>query len=232
MASSYAVNLNDGLVPIEDFIQAGLQRQLANLFSCTVSWVQSTDKKRVVQSQSSEGKLAYPFLVLTMTDINDSDSSFNAKYMALNGFPVALSREGNTYSRVSFLPVQCNVAVEYYTNSAPELMRFVNKWKFAGKRGQLHFNVKYGRTTFAIRVIGSPSLSLPVREANPSETQEYLVTTQITMDSYLSSDMVTSDLATEINATAHVAADGVTAEEAVANASTQFWEFSSKETTP
>lgn len=228
MASNqYAVNLSEGLVPIEDFIRTGLQKQVATLFSCSASWVQSSDKKRSIQGQSPDGKITYPFLVLTLTDVSEQDSSFNAKYLALSGQPVALGRDGKTYTRVSFVPVQCNVAVEYYSNNAMDLDRFTNKWFFARKLGHLNFNVKFGRTTFSIQVQCSSSLSIPVREANPGETQEYVITTQLSMNSYLSSDAVTSDVLDEIQVS--VAAATLENEAAAINdPNAQFWSFSFK----
>lgn len=229
MASSYAANLNESLVPVEEFAFSGLEKQASKIFRCPVSWVQSTDKKRVVQGKTPPEERSYPFLVLTLTDVAEQDTSFNSKYLALAGTPVAVGRDNNTYSRVSLLPVQCSVTVEYYTNDVRALSLFTNRWMFARKLGQLNFNIHYGKTTLAIKVQGSGSLSFPVREANPSETQEYLLSTTLVMNSYLSSEaLIVSDLANQVDIAGFLATEE-NMDTAADRPSAQFWSFPSQE---
>lgn len=188
------------VAPVEDIILSGLQRQFQQVFRCTFVVVQSTDKKAMLQQFRTDKTRpqTYPFGFLTITALNQVEDTYNVKALVLDGTQVFKASDNKSY-RATIMPVQLQLNVEYFTNSFRDMKEFANTWMFAPKLGYLHFNVNYGRTSFPIQVTPSTSLSIPTREAELDQAQEYPVTTEITVRSFMSrSTLLETEVVTNI----------------------------------
>lgn len=115
------------------------------------------------------------------------------------------------------MPVELTVAVEMITNSFQKLSRMVNTWLMARSKGSLHFNVNYGRSSFSIRVTPSPSVSFPERQADNDTVQEYVLSSEVTLMSYISDiSTVQTDIVRDVETTLSLGVQG---------ADSQFWSF-------
>lgn len=218
---TFNTTLNDELVPVEDFIYTGLEKQWSSVFGGVAAIVQSTDKKKVLQERMG-GELQYPYTSFTITSIAEVEGRGNQKFAALHGTPVALSRDGSTFKRVGFLPVEVTLNAELVTNNFQQLSRLVNTWMFARIKGTLHFNVNYGRTAFSIRVQPSGTLSLPERQADNDTPQEYILTAEVALHSYISDILsVQADIVQEVEMDVALASEPGTN----LRGDVQFWKF-------
>lgn len=216
----FNTTLNDELVPVEDFVYTGLEKQWTSVFGGVAAIVQSTDKKRVLQ-EIAGGELQYPYTALTIASLAEIEGRGNTKFSALHGTPISLADDKTTYRRVGFLPLELTMNVEMTTNSFQQLNRLVNTWMFARIKGTLHFNVNYGRTSFSIRVHPSGSVSFPERQADNDSVQEYVLTSELSLHSYISdTESVQTDIIHEVQTELTLGAEpGKPASD------TQFWSF-------
>ncbi len=212
------------LAPVEELVFTGLQKQFKQVFNCPFYPLQSTGRKAMLQKIKGNPSTPtkYPFGFITMTGLGPIEDAYSVKAMVLNGTQVFKANDNKSY-RATIMPVQLTCSIEFYTNSARAMLAYANTWMFAPKIGMLHFNVNYGQTSFPIQVTPSNSLSMPTREDELDAVQEYIVTGEITVRSFLSRSEL---LETEIAARAEIAIELTEPNELKASDSNSaFWSF-------
>jgi hypothetical protein len=72
------------------------------------------------------------------------------------------------------------------TNTAEQVRQFANSWLFAAQKGLLKFSVEFGRSKFDVCVEPTDSVQFPVKSGTPEDVQEYVVTTEIKVQGWIS----------------------------------------------
>jgi hypothetical protein len=178
--------LNLQLTPVENLIFDGLQRSFLRVFKTPAVWSTSTDKVKAIASLFNGHPIRYPYAVLSLSSTSEAVDRFNVSNTARRGTTVVVSSDQKRSFRVQFIPVDFEVSVEFYSNSYQNLLTFSNEWLFARRLGWLKFEVAYGSKSFSIGIEQEPNLSIPQREADPNESQEYLLTTILKIVGHIS----------------------------------------------
>lgn len=225
---TFVADLNTEIEPIENFIYSGLEDQVSNVFKCTALFAQGTDKKKVFEA--AVGSVPYPRATLSINSIDEDAESFNSKALALQRVNVGLSQDGRVVKQVSVLPVLLPITLEYVTKDVRDLSLFANRLHFSRHLGSLNFNVQYGRTVFSVRVLGDGSVPLPQREAELDTVQEYIVTTNLSVRSFISSEIATEiEVISDIEVTGFVGSDERSDEATIKDPTAEFWKFRTSE---
>jgi len=219
--------LNLTLEPVEKFIFAGLQSKVLRLFEAKSVWVTSNDKVKALQQlfgqpsqEASEINVVYPYVFLALTSLAEATDRSNVNVAASRGLPnVVPASDGRRSFRLSYIPVDMSVTVEYITNNYADVIKFSKLWLFARHKGGLNFSVTYGRSSFSVSVRPDSTVQIPPRESELEGTGEYTVTQTLTIHGYLSeSTLVEQQVTTSLEA------------DFALNAGTVFWSTQSPET--
>ena len=186
--------LNLKLDPIETLIFSGLQTRFLEVFEAKSVWVTSTDKTKLLQklfgtqaAGATDSNITYPYAFLTLSAVATSENRGSVKAYLMKGVQVAVVVEDQKRAfRAKVLPTDFTVNVEYVTNNYQDVLRYVNTWMFARVNGWLKFNVLYGDSTFTVSMDMDQSLTLPQREADLTNVQEYTVTSNLTVQGHVS----------------------------------------------
>ena len=178
------------LDPLDNYIYAGLQQQFLSLFNTKTIWTTSTDKIKAIEKlfADNEKKVTYPYAFLMLDSWTKSEDRGNRRASSIRGTRVSITNDSKASQNVRFLPVDFSIEVEWFTNSFKEVTQFGRLWMFVQERGSLNFQVAYGQSTFDIKVIPDSSITFPKREADPDNVQEYMVTTRLLMQGYISEE--------------------------------------------
>ena len=192
-AAKSGINLK--LDPVEKFIFSGLQERALEVFEAKSIWATSTDKTKLLQklfgtqaSGNNELNVQYPYMVFTLGSVTQSETRGNNKSQLMKGLQAAISMdddEKRTF-RVKILPIDFAVSVEYCTNSFQDVLRYTNTWMFARVNGWLSFNVRYGDSVFSAKSDLDASVTIPQRDSDLNNVQEYTVTSNLTLQGYMS----------------------------------------------
>lgn len=187
--------LNLTLDPVEKFIFKGMQRRFLEVFEAKAIWVTSTDKVKLLQKEFGTGNAAgatdinvtYPYVFLTLGTVATSEARGNIKALSVYGMqtPVVVEDAKRAF-RVKILPVDFTVSAEFVTNNYQDVLRYVNTWMFARTSGWLRFSVQYGTNSFAVSSEMDASLTIPQREADLTNIQDYVVTSNLVMQGHMS----------------------------------------------
>jgi hypothetical protein len=221
--------LNLTLQPLEHFIFAGLQKKLFDVFDLRSAWLASTDKAKVLQRMfgnpaagTNDLAIQYPYAFLTVASMNaDPTPTLNTQYTATVGITNVLQGDDPRAFRVTFLPCEFTINVEYVTDSQQKLLDFSSRWLMSRRLGWLKFNVHYGRTAFSIVAQAEGSLSLPQREGDLENSPVYSMTTTLVVQGYISNPTMLEQQVVD-HVVASVAVPSNTPEGAV------FWSFNSR----
>jgi hypothetical protein len=124
--------------------------------------------------------------LLTLTSVAESTDRFNTQSTARRGKIAVVSTDAKRSYRVHFLPTTFDISVEFVSNDYSQVLTFANEWLFARRNGWLKFEIAYGSTNFSISAEGEPQVSIPIREADPDNVSEYVVTSQLKLDGFIS----------------------------------------------
>lgn len=187
--------LNLTLDPVETFVFSGLQERVLEVFGAKSIWVTSTDKTKLLQrlfgsqgAGAADLNVQYPYTFLTLGSVATTETRGSVKALSTKGLYTAVTPDGDNKRafRVKLLPTDFSVSLEYVTNSYQEVLRFVNTWMFARTNGWLRFNVAYGNLTLTVGLDMDATVSMPQREADLTNVQEYVAIANLTLQGYIS----------------------------------------------
>lgn len=175
------------LDPVENFVFSGIQQKFTEKFGCPAVWSTSTDAiQQVAKAQGGRNQVSYPYIILGMDAYTVSSTRGNIKNQALRGAQsVVVTDEKRTY-RVHYLPMDFDISVELRANSFAQVSTFANRWMFSRVLGWLKFDIQYGTQHFGIGVEPSESLNIPKRDAEPGTVQEYILTSTLKVQGFIS----------------------------------------------
>jgi hypothetical protein len=192
-AAKSGINLT--LDPIEKFIFAGLQEKTLEVFEAKSIWATSTDKTKLLQrlfgnqaSGATDVEVKYPYMILTLGSMTTSEARGSIKVHNMFGLQTAIkpdNDEKRTF-RVKMLPTDFSVSVEYVTNNFQEVLRYANTWMFARVNGWLKFNVRYGDAVLSCSSDLDSTVTIPQRDSDLTNVQEYTVTSNLTLQGFVS----------------------------------------------
>lgn len=192
-AAKSGINLK--LDPVEKFIFSGLQERALEVFEAKSIWATSTDKTKLLQklfgtpaSGAAETKVTYPYMVFTLGSIAQSENRGNLKAQLMQGLQsgIKIDDDLKRVFRAKLLTVDFTVSVEYVTNSFQEVLKYSNTWMFARANGWLRFNVQYGDSVLSVGADLESTVTIPQRDSDLSNVQEYTVTSNLTLQGYMS----------------------------------------------
>ena len=211
--------------PVEKFIFAGLQERALEVFEAKSIWATSTDKTKLLQklfgntaAGAAETKVTYPYMVFILSTVTQAENRGSIKVMNLHGLHSAIKTDDDMKRvfRTKLSPTDFMVNVEYVTNNFQDVLRYTNTWMFARISGFLKFNVQYGDATFSIGTDLESSLTIPQRDSDLNNVQEYVVTSNLTLQGFMSFAVLQEQQVV----------DKVQVNSALgANGTTQTWEF-------
>lgn len=186
--------LNLKLDPIETFIFSGLQQRFLEVFEAKSIWVTSSDKAKLLQklfgtsgSSANDLQVTYPYAFLTLGTVAVAENRQSRKALGLYGLQTAvITDDAKRAYRVKVAPVDFTVSVEFVTNNYQDVLRYVNTWIFARDNGWLKFNIQYGQALASVSLDMDSSLSIPQREADLSNVQDYTVASTLVIQGYMS----------------------------------------------
>lgn len=186
--------LNLTLNPIESFIFSGIQTRFLEVFEAKSIWATSSDKTKLLQrlfgsqgSGAAETNVTYPYAFLTLNTVSTSETRGSIKALSLYGIQTSVVIEDQKRAyRVKVSPTDFSVAIEYVTNNYQNVLRYVNTWMFAREGGWLKFDVSYGNAQISVGIEMDANVTLPQREADLTNVQEYTVTSNLTILGYMS----------------------------------------------
>ena len=175
------------LDPVENFVFSGVQQKLSEKFGYPTSWSTSTDSiQQAAKAQGGKNQISYPYIILALDAYTVSSTRGNVKNQALRGAQsVVVTDERRTY-KVHYIPMDFDVSVELRANSFSQVTSFANRWMFSRVLGWLKFDVQYGTQHFGIAVEPSETLNIPKRDAEPGIVQEYILTTTMKVQGFIS----------------------------------------------
>lgn len=192
-AAKSGINLT--VDPVEKFVFAGLQERALEVFEAKSIWATSTDKTKLLQklfgntaSGAAETKVTYPYMAFTLSSVAQSEARGNIKVMNLKGLQTAIRIDDDMKRvfRAKLTPVDFSVSVEYVTNNFQDVLRYANNWMFARVNGWLRFNVRYGEAMLSVGTDMESTVSIPQRDSDLNNVQEYVVTSNLTLQGYMS----------------------------------------------
>jgi hypothetical protein len=222
-AAKSGINLT--VDPVEKFVFAGLQERALEVFEAKSIWATSTDKTKLLQklfgntaSGAAETKVTYPYMVFTLSTVAQSETRGSLKVHNMKGLQTAIRIDDDMKRvfRVKLTPVDFTVSVEFVTNNFQEVLRYANNWMFSRVNGWLRFNVQYGEAVLSIGTEMESTVSIPQRDSDLSNVQEYTVTSNLTLQGFMSFAVLQEQQIVD-----HVVATGVLG----ANGTTETWEF-------
>ncbi len=186
--------LNLTLDPVETFVFAGLQKKILEVFETKAVWVTSSDKNKALEKlfgkqglDTSNQSLRYPHAFLTLQRLAKAENRGNSKALSLAGLnTVAMVNDQKRSFRVKLRPTDMSVKLEFVTDDYRKVLQFANTWSFAGDNGWLNFNVLYGGSVFAVSSFLDTEVTIPEKEADLGNVQEYRVEVNLIVQGYLS----------------------------------------------
>lgn len=192
-AAKSGINLK--LDPVEKFIFSGLQERALEVFEAKSIWATSTDKTKLIQrlfgtqaSGSTETKVTYPYMVFILGTVTQSETRGSLKAQLMKGLQTAIQTDNDEKRtfRVKILPIDFSVSVEYCTNNFQDVLKYANTWMFARANGWLNFNVRYGEAVLSSKADLDSSVTIPQRDSDLNNVQEYVVTSNLTLQGHMS----------------------------------------------
>lgn len=226
-SSAAVAGLNLTLEPLESLIKKGLQRKIQNLTEAKTIWTSSSDKTLALQqlfgspgSTTNDITVEYPYIFLTVNSVTEAENRLHNRMAAMRGMPSVIVDDQKRCFNVRFLAVDTSVSFQYVSNSFKQVERMAAMWLFARKNGWFKFDVQYGRSHFGIGVDLDPNVNLPLREADPEDSPEYLLEASLTLQGFLSfPTLIEQQVANQLHFDFQLS-DG-----------TQFWSFDTKKDT-
>lgn len=206
--------MDNSLNPIEDFINTGLANSFFKVFRVPLLFSNAPDFKTVYQDlmQRKGKKVSYPFARASTSGfaVNES-TSFKPNTLARRGLHGQASHDNTLTYKLSLIPVITTYEIEIYVQDMPSLKGLSKQWLFASIKNTLKFTVNYGIGPIDIDVKMDKQLNVPRREGGATEVKEYVMTSNIVVNGYMSEDGLShSQAVTELDYEGQVRALGST----------------------
>ena len=174
--------------PVDAFVNSGLQQRFLSVFNTKTVWTTSTDKVKAVDKLFPEGKerISYPYAFLIPSSWTKSRERASLRSTSMRGTRVSVATNNRTTLKVRIMPIDFSVTVEWTSNSFEDLQDIARRWLFIQERGSLNFQIEYGQTAFDISTVPDDTVTFPMREADPDNVQEYLMTTNLLVRGWIS----------------------------------------------
>jgi hypothetical protein len=207
--------------PIEEAVFSGLRRKIARVFGIRAVFLNSTDEVQAIQKLTEKG-IQYPYMFLSLSSMAETKDTYRAIPLLRRGIDTILTNDEKQVFKVTVLPTDFVMEVTYKDQNFVRLRNFAKLWLMAGRGGYLKYSVRYG-TTFDIHLVLSDDLSIPKREANPQDVQEYTLIANLTIRGYVSSSHLRDQqVANEVQVDAYL-------QELGKQENTQFMSFNRKQ---
>lgn len=178
------------LVPVEEFVYSGLKKRIEEVFGVPAVICNATDEIQLLKRlrDVSNNEVTYPYIFLSISTQGINKEGYRPRPMARSGVVTQVQGQlGQFVYVMRLLPTSTVFDVRYFDNDHARLMKFVKRWLFACQSGVLKYTVEYGRA-LDIAVFLEDNLTVPKREADPNNIPEHELTTQLTVNGYLSED--------------------------------------------
>jgi hypothetical protein len=199
--------MDNSLNPIEDFINTGLADRFYKTFAVPLLFYNGPDVKAVVSAKlRKELKDCYPFARARTTGfaVNEA-TSYKPNTLARRGLHGNSSHDFTLTYKLELIPVITTYEIELYVQDMRSLRLLSKKWLLSSIKNDLKFSVTYGVAAIDIDVKLQKDLSIPSREGGVTEIKEYIMTSNLTVNGYMSNDLKTSQAAVELDIEGQVA---------------------------
>lgn len=171
--------------PVEHFIANGLESALTQKLGCRISMSSASDGNKTANDHHSK-QLKYPFGVATLLSYTIPSDKGNSRATALRGeIAVVESNEKKSFV-VKYVPVTMEYDLEVRCNSHGSVLDVARRLVFARVLSGFIFNVQYGKHSFGVKALPADSISIPQRNAEITEVQEYVLKTSLTVHGFVS----------------------------------------------
>jgi hypothetical protein len=177
--------------PIDNFIREGFTKHIQTQFRCPAMFVSSVDKLRNLQTLQGNATPKYPYIFLSIQNIQPNLESYVTHKLSKQGIPVTVNTDNNQFMLARLIPAKFEIEVTFTTNkfSSDDLDSvegFTRRWLFARRIGSLNFNVDYGMTKLAISYTLGDTVPIQPRENPADQESVYVVTNNATVHGYVS----------------------------------------------
>lgn len=182
--------MDNSLNPIEDFINTGLAERFYGVFGVPLLFYNGPDVKAAWKEKMKRDgvKDAYPFARAKYSGFALNETSYKANTLARRGLHGQASHDHTLTYKLSIIPVSTTFEIELYVQDMRSLRILSKRWLFAATKGMLKFTVNYGIGPLDIDVKPDKQLSVPMREGGVSEVKEYVMTSNLVVNGYMSDD--------------------------------------------
>lgn len=178
------------IVPIEEFIFEGLRQRVSEVFQVRTINSNSSDEIQLLNRLKDTQQLEYPYAYFSLSAVSVAKETYRSHSMYRTGLNTQLiDRQGTSTYNIKLLPTDFVFEVRYVDNDFRRLIGFSKKWLFSSQAGFLKFSIDYGQS-IDIALILEESINIPKREADPTNVQEYELTTQLTVRGYTSQEQL------------------------------------------
>jgi len=123
---------------------------------------------------SEKHAIEYPFMYLSLTSAGVNSQSYNPHVLLRRGMYGEVDETGNSVTKYPILPIQYQFVWTYITQSQEELFSFLRRWLFASQSKGLNFSLTYAGIRLDIKVILSPTLEVPTKDALADTVNVYV----------------------------------------------------------
>jgi hypothetical protein len=185
--------MDNSLTTVEGLIERGIQERFTETFDgCPLVFTNTSNKKEVVAKLLETKEIPYPFAIASFATmaIPEGPTSYKPHTLLRRGLIGQTSSDHTLAYKVGLIPCDIMYEVHYFHTGQTEIKRYAKKWLFATLGAKLNTTVTYGVANLDIRVDLDRSVTIPTREANPSEQPEYDITSNFLVHGYLSEDLL------------------------------------------
>lgn len=198
--------------PIEEFVFRGVQEYFVRVFGVSNAiWVTASDEAKVLDRvlKQSTQKMEYPFCFLRMNSMALSVERQAAGPLGMRGQIIAVGEDQKKTFSARIMPVDISVTAKFLTQDFEDVKRLTRRWIFASRQNSLSFDIRYGRTALGIKSVLETTVSIPTRDAQPTQIQEYPMEASFVILGFISDEtLIETQVADTLEISAHLAAGG------------------------
>ena len=206
--------MDNNITPVEDFIRQGLNNRFKNVFGTNLLFTNSSDQKLTLAKlreknsgttgQSPGVGSDYPYAFASLTEMGLMASpSYKPNTLLRRGLTAMAATDSRVAYKLELIPATTSYEITFISNDFEQVKSFAKSWLFAKVGGWLKYSIVYGVANLDINVEPEERITIPQKEAAPSEVQEYSVVTSVVVHGYLSKDKLS-----EVQAASSVQMDG------------------------
>jgi hypothetical protein len=200
--------MDNSQLPIEDMIRSGLAERFLGVFGVPLLFYNGPDVKRVANEHLKKYSRPnlYPFAVAKATSFSLTENSYRAQPLARRGIYGGASHDSLLTYKLKLVPASTAYEISFYVQDGRSAQFYGKKWLFASARKNLKMSITYGVADIDINVKLDPTFSVPQREDGTTGVKEYICLSNITVEGFMSEDLVPSQAVTALEYEAQVAA--------------------------